>query len=256
MTVAEASRARFDSNRVFSRTFGLARRNFVSFGLLALIFNGVPWLVFVQFGPSFFARSGASEPTTNLVYFLVAFLSGTVLQGVLTLAAIEDLSGRPVSPGVALSVSLARVPQLLGAGILVMAGVIAGAMVFFIPGIMLAARWFVTTPVIVSENQGVFAAMGRSAHLTKGYRWHIFGLGLIYFIAVFVLTIVIKTIFDALSWNAAGGLAVVEFLRSLTSMLFELVKSVIATLGIAAVYFELRQIKDGVGVSEIAAVFD
>jgi hypothetical protein len=39
-------------------------------------------------------------------------------------------------------------------------------------------------------------------------------------------------------------------------LLVDSVVAIVSTVGVASIYFELRQIKEGVGVAEIASVFD
>jgi len=42
----------------------------------------------------------------------------------------------------------------------------------------------------------------------------------------------------------------------LVAAVIQAFEALISTVGVAAIYFELRRIKEGVGVSELASVFD
>jgi hypothetical protein len=101
--------------------------------------------------------------------------------------------------------------------------------------------------VLVVERRGVIASLRRSCELTKGYRWPIFGLALL-----------------ALAASAAFGAACGAFLdyetNYLRSLFFEwgfnvLLDAFFAVM-IAITYFDLKRIKEGTGIGEIAAVFD
>jgi hypothetical protein len=220
------------------------------------MFSGVPNFVFLQMGPTLFARTETGLGYYGLVLTVVTFLTGAVLQGVLTRASIDDLSGRRVSAGAALSVGLGLALPLVGLGAVVLAGVGLGALLLFVPGIMLAVRWAVAAPALVAENAGILGAMGRSAKLTENYRWQVFGLIAIYFIASWVVGTVVRVVLRAAIVSADPGAGSLISVWAVATTLLLTLKAMIATAGIAAVYFELRQIKEGVGITEIASVFD
>ncbi len=65
------------------------------------------------------------------------------------------------------------------ASILVGIGVVLGLIALIVPGIILAIMWHFFGYVIV-ENPGIgpIDAMRRSAEITRGHRWQLFGLGI------------------------------------------------------------------------------
>ena len=68
------------------------------------------------------------------------------------------------------------------ASILVGLGVIGGLILFIVPGIILAIMWHFFGYVIVQDPAtGPTDAMRRSAEITRGSRWQLFGLGLLLF---------------------------------------------------------------------------
>jgi len=256
MTVADGSGAQFDFGRVVSRTFGLIARNFVPFSILSAIFVGVPAVVASLIQPGLAGRDPGMTSLVAVLALLVSVLAGLVLQGALTRASIDDLSGKGVSVGTALSTGLGVLLPMLGLGIIVGLGIVAGSMLLLIPGIYLALRWAVAAPVLVVEKLGVFASIGRSAVLTQNHRWAILGLVVLYVILVFVLYIIVGLALPGATM-ALYGLTpetppafILIFL-----VVIQILTSMVATVGGAAVYFELRQIKEGVGVTELAQVF-
>lgn len=257
MTVTESQRPHFDFGRVVSRTSGLIGRNFVPFAVLSFIFAGIPSVVVMLIQPSLMAS--ASEPTLLLIVVyaaaIVSYLAGLVLTAALTRASVDDLSGKPVAIGNALSTSLPLILPMLGLGVLMILGIIAGLFLLIVPGIYLMLRWAVSAPVLVVERPGVFKSMARSASLTENHRWAILGLFVLFFVAVLVVQMIVVLMLP-------GGMAVAGYSTGMPSLLVivvmtivQIVTSMVATVGLAAIYFELRQIKDGVDVTELANVF-
>ena len=66
-----------------------------------------------------------------------------------------------------------------------------------VPGLMMAVAWIVAAPALVVERTGVFGAFSRSAQLTRGRRWVLFALGVIFFIAVFIVQQVLLSLVRA-----------------------------------------------------------
>jgi hypothetical protein len=105
----------------------------------------------------------------------------------------------------------------------------------------------------VVEQTEVFGAFTRSAELTRGNRWRIFGLFVIYFIA----TILVEAVLGVVGGVASvfGGPHAVLRLVLLTPLI-SVVTNLIGAVGAAVLYVDLRRIKDGVGADNLAAVFD
>jgi uncharacterized membrane protein YhdT len=256
MAVAEAG-ANFDIGRVIQRTIALVGRNFVPFFVLALVLTGLPALILqvaMPTDPTAIQKAPGVYFTSVMIGVLVSIATGVVLQGALTRAAIDDLSGKGVQLGSAVSSAVAIVLPLFGLGILVGLGVLAGAIFLIVPGIYLALCWAVSSPVMVVERLGVTASMQRSMQLTQNHRWAILGLVVLYVIAyMIVMAIVGAIVGGSMASFAEPAHPPLALLIVLT--LVGVVASVIGTVGAAAVYFELRQIKEGVGVEELARVF-
>jgi hypothetical protein len=77
---------------------------------------------------------------------------------------------------------------LVGASILAGIGIGIGFILLIIPGLILLTIWSVVAPVIVLERPGVFAAFGRSRELVRGNGWNVFGVIVIVFLAVVVIS--------------------------------------------------------------------
>ena len=132
---------------------------------------------------------------------------------------------------------------------------LVGPFTVSVPGVMLALAWMVAVPAEVVERTGVFGAFSRSAALTRNHRWSLLGLYAVYFILSLILTLTLLALtggFQAAAQVVSRGspalLAVMAVLH--------VIQSVIGSAGIAAIYYELRSIKEGIGPEALAAVFD
>ena len=128
-----------------------------------------------------------------------------------------------------------------------------GFMLLVVPGLWILAVLSVTMPAIVIDKAG-FGGFGRSAFLTKEYRWPIVGALIIMYICTMVISVIASFImgFFASLLPGAGGivlaLVVAGLLYSITYGL--------TGISISLIYARLREIKEGVSVDQLAAVFD
>lgn len=121
--------------------------------------------------------------------------------------------------------------QLLAVSVLFGLGVGIGFVLLIIPGLILLVIWSVVAPVTVLERPGVFAAFGRSREMVRGNGWNVFGVIVIVFLAVAVVSIAAGLI--------ASGLGSVG--RSLVQWGVNAVLAAIPALGASVLYFALRR---------------
>lgn len=248
---------KFDFGRVVGQTFGLIGRNFVLFFVLALIFVGLPQFV-VTYG-QIVIRDVRPELMTwiPIVGFIVSLVTTYILQGALTRAAVDDLSGKGVRLGAALGDGFAFFFPLFIVALLVGLGLMIGFLLLIIPGIILAVRWAVSAAVVVAEREGPTSAIGRSSELTAGYRWAIFGLLLLYIVLVYAVTIGLALAVRTFGGDAeAVAFDTIGVVYGVVSAISASLLTLISTVGTASLYFELRRVKDGVSVEDLAKVFD
>jgi hypothetical protein len=109
-------------------------------------------------------------------------------------------------------------------------------------------------PSFVIEQRGVFASFERSAELTRGSRGAIFGLFVLYFVAVLVVELVLGVFSNVTNVVTIGSFS--PLTRLVVLPLIQVVNALIGGTGVAVLYVELRRIKDGVGPRGLAAIFD
>ena len=258
MAMADSGGTRFDIARVASRTFELVQRNLVPFGTVAFIFAGLPYFILLMLQPQMMA---GGDPSSALPLVLggalISFLAAMVLQSALMRASVDDLSGKGVNLGAAIGTGLAVLLPVVGLGLLLGIGIAVGLMLLIVPGIYLALCWIVAVPVLVIERLGIVASIQRSTVLTQNHRWAILGLIILYVVILFVLQAIVGALVPGaaaamMGLPGEGGFPIVALVL-LT--IVQVVTSLIGTVGIAAIYFELRQVKDGIGVDQLAQVF-
>jgi hypothetical protein len=151
----------------------------------------VPWAVLIfilrvvtlpsattlQDGKIYLTSLNANANTYQLVSTL-----GSVLQSLILLIAIGASYrivlgrrlGHTASMGVAFGFAFQRAPKLLGVVICTAIAVLIGFICIILPGIYLAVAFTLAIPVLMAEDLGVFASMGRSMELLKHFWWHAF----------------------------------------------------------------------------------
>lgn len=196
------------------------------------------------------AVSGNGAVMLALVLQTVGFI---VAMAFLVKAAYDAKLGRPPRPAEYATGALGRILPLVVCSLVVLVGVYAGAILLVVPGLWVLAVWSVVVPVIVIERAGI-DALGRSAGLTKGYRWPIVGCTLLFAICTGVVSFAVSFVVSFVcSFLAGDALADVVALISQTAG--AAAGFGIYYVGIALIYARLREIKEGVPIETLAEVF-
>lgn len=263
MTTLEAVGGSFDFGRVVERTFRVIGDNLWTLAVAALVLFVAP--IVVVFGLAA-ALSAPLKTTTTLGSVtiggaLIVMIGGLMLQGVVIHAVISKLNGRPAGFDDLIKVGLRAVLPLFGLAIVSTFALTFGFVLLLVPGLILCVLWSVASPSLVIEKRGIFSSLQRSRDLTRGHRWAIFGLLVVYLILIFVLSTVgqmLSTAFLASKVQIASGpLSLISLiLATLLSALTNGLQSVLGAAGAASLYYELRSIKEGVAPNHVAAVFD
>ncbi|MEP3889614.1 MAG: hypothetical protein ABJN69_04050 [Hellea sp.] len=267
----QAPKPQFDVGRVINRTFGAIKNNFVSFFLASLIIMGVPTF-FIGLMPVFFSTGGMFDGDTvnqgffasfiamAVISFIVVMIGSVILQGALIYGAIADFNGRKAPFKECMSVALRYFFPLLILGILVGLGMVFGFILVIVPGVFIALGWSIAAPVLIVEGKGITDSISRSWDLTKGYKRWI----LLLFIILMVLSSIIGGVLGAFTFVAGdptevllgGGSPTFHILNSFFSALSQTFTTMISATGAAAIYYEIRQIKEGIGAESLADIFD
>ena len=262
---------------ILGRAFGILKRNVLPFVIITATFVVLPTAIggivlisvgsTLEFGGKFdFSGIGAGFVALGIFSALCYFLQfATLCHG-----TICDLRGSRATIGASMNWALGRLFPVTGIFFVVFfsyvvvfgvalsigfawtgiwgsgfVGIFPVALLFAVPIFWLLTMWWIAVPVTVTERVGVFASLGRSATLTHGHRRRVLAI----IVIVYTGNLVIDRLFSMLfKWAPYFSLA-----ASIAIM-------VVATAYIAVVtavcYHDLRVLKDGVGIDDIAKVFD
>lgn len=256
MATLSTSPVRFGAGSVLSRTFSVWARNAVPFGLLGLLVH-LPLVVIAWTGSPIFEAWWGGIAEIALRQGLSLLLTGLVAYGV-----VMHLRGAPVPVGRCLSVGLSQFFPVLGVGLLVVLWIILGYAALIIPGVIVTCMLWVAVPAAVLEKQPVREALRRSQVLTKGYRMAIFlvllALGIIGMtVGLGVYGMIVGTLlFDTGDVISEETLARVRTANVVVNLLDGVIFGPLAAVAAAVGYHDLRRTKEGVGVEELAKVFE
>ncbi|CAH2402243.1 hypothetical protein [Mesorhizobium escarrei] len=284
---------KFRIGRVFNNSFAVIGRNPGLLVGLAALFSALPALVLNFWNYRNFANLDFANPESmavtdpsavlgnssiSIAFGLIYFVLALLFQSSLVRATIEDLNGKRPAIGDCIQIALRCMFPTLGIALVVfltmifavvvtmfVAGLfipVFGAPIAFIafiallvPGIMLLLGVSVSIPVLIQERLGVFGSMSRSRALTKGSRWSLFGLLLILFLAVIAIQMAFALVFG-LAFALTGSLSTVGLIvGAIGSAVVSTVVSTVISVAIAVSYVELRQVKEGTGIDELAEIF-
>jgi len=239
---------------IISSSFSIMFGNIVKVFLLGFAGAFLGWIVTALFlGFGFASGSGEVAPADpgNFIFGVVAStVISLVIYGLVTALLIQlayDAKlGRSNTIGAYFSGAM---PAILPIALLsIVVGILAmvGAIALIIGALWVYAVFYVMAPVAVIEKGG-FGSMGRSSALTKEYRWPIVGLIIILAVLSFLLQLVGGFLVGIIGSPVVGGIVLA---------LFNGLAYGFGGIVIALVYARLREIKEGVDVDQIVAVFE
>jgi hypothetical protein len=250
-----------DIGRVFTDAFGALQQNLLTYTMLSLLFVVLPASA-VVFGLQQLVSRGFIASATPLGTFEISYLRSFLvsicyfaLQGALMsgMMASFDGGGRRLSFGQCLHAGLMNWPPLLGLGLVRGLAVLAGTVLFIVPGIILNMAWFVSSPARMLERQPLLASLTRSAELTRGHRWPIFGVSFILGILGFVIGVAVGFLVGFIA-GVLKSTGVVALPAQLVAI--PLVYMITYPLGAAVVVSVYRQLRGPSAEGEgLAAVF-
>lgn len=245
----------FDLGRVVQRTFSAIKQNAAVFFGAAAILVGVPSILSAVGQSAMLSGGEVSGVLMMMVGVVLNFVGLYLLQGMVVKAAVNGFNGKTTAFGDAFNVGVQNFLPLLGLAIVASFGMMLGFILLFVPGVILAVMWSVGSPAVVVEKRGVFASLQRSRELTKGYRWQVFGLLVIYVILSWIIGAAIGGLSLATGGTLTGGTPNL-MVNLITEPLVSILSGVVASAGVASLYYELRSAKEGVGSEELASIFD
>ncbi len=211
---------------------------FIAFGILCSL-PYIPGL----YDPSFEPKDLALAYFQIMVGLFEIFM-GIILLGIQTLACRDWHLKAKISWISILCEAGQQFPRILGSTIMFILAAGFSSAFFVFPGLMVAMSYICTLPVLLIERLPISKSFHRSAKLTKGNRWRIFGLFIVSYFIVLSLTFCLNMVINVLIGMPWSSLIV----HLLTPLLYALV-------GVSQVflYYDLREKKEGLDLEVLSA---
>lgn len=226
-----------------STALGIYVRNLVTFVLLCAMVLA-PWIVL----RILLRQSGVTVGGEALSTVLQSVL-GMVVTGALTYGVVQQMQGKPAGLGQLVSAGLSALGRVFVTGLVTGLIIGLGTVMLVIPGIIATVLLYVAIPVAVMEKAGVGDAMRRSAELTSGSRWAIFGAALL------VMLVSLGIVFLAGFLSATTSTDRFGSLPLWMEIGIPLVLTPLSATLSAVAYVMLRRGKENTDLEQIAAVF-
>ena len=161
--------------------------------------------------------------------------------------AFQDIRGQRFDLATSIRRGLARLLPVLATSVSTSIIIFVGLLLLVVPGLIFLTMFLVAVPACVVEGLGPVQSLGRSHALTKGYRWGIFA---VYIVPLLVLAIA-SFILQAIGAGIAGitGAAIASFIAVAVISPYQALVAIVA-------YHDLRSVKEGLDIEQLAAVFD
>ncbi len=266
MTAMASASLRLDAGRVVRSTLQVLGRDWPVFLGLSLVCSFAPRMLarWILFQPQVSGLGGGSligaAALAGGLTLAVQLLPTALLVGVIALRATAALTSERRPLGACLIQAARRAPVLAAASLMMNLGIILGLALLVVPGALIALAWCVALPAAALERGALTSAFRRSAELTRGHRGTILLLGLACAAAVVALALAVGVGLGAvaapLRTLAPEALGPGDPAAVIGGALGAMIAAVLTAAGGAALYHELRQLKDGGGAETLAAVFD
>lgn len=237
-------------------SFGVYARNFIGFTALALIIGLIELLFTIYSGANQVDEFGEVKFAgyQAMVMRLITLLTRSLTEATLIYGTFQDLRGQKAGVGACVAQGLTSIISVIFGSIVSSIGIGAASLLFLIPGLIVMTIWWVYVPAIVVERKGVFDAFSRSAYLTAGHRWGVFGL----IIIVILLSIAVTYISEMISyvvitmWPGVDAFLLFLVVNYVGGALIAAFGAVLVAVG----YYYLRAEREGIDADQIASIFD
>jgi MFS family permease len=205
-------------------------------------------LALIAFAPDFlFSLLVPKTSGVAIIGSILQIVCTSLADAAIIYGVVQELRGRGFTFAESLSTGFGRLGPVFGLSLVV--GILAGlgALLFLVPGLIVMTMFYVAIPACVAERLGVGDSMKRSAFLTKGNRWRIFGIVLIVILATMIVGGLVGVLVALV-----GGVTLVD----IALYPIQAIAGAFGAVVVGVLYYQLRVVKEGVDIETIAAVFD
>jgi hypothetical protein len=195
----------------------------------------------------FAQASSAAIAALDYLFAIFAIACLIIASAAISFGAAEAASGRSLSFGRSLGVALVRSPAIVALEALIWLGAAPGALLLAAPGLIVLCMSAVALPACLVESLGPIRSLTRSAFLTKGERWRVFGVLCPLFVASVALG---RTV------AFTAGLTLGALPALLIALAYYVVVGAFNSLVIGVLHAQLRVAEEGADVEPVVGVFD
>lgn len=178
---------------------------------------------------------------------LVGLLCGFLLHAALAYGVVRHLRGGHAGFVASLVHFAGYAVVVLAVSVIVTVATSIGFLLLIVPGVWLTIVLWVALPALVVERSGL-RAIARSAELTRGFRFPIFGLAVVLVAAQFVVGYLAGWIVSSIVTGAFLSWCAMQFVA--------VVMGGIYATAVAVTYHDLRVLKEGAGTRAVPAAFE
>ncbi len=183
---------------------------------------------------------------------LATSIVGVVGQAIITGAALDHLFHRRLDVAASFGTAFERLLPVFAFYLLSFLLFVAGLLLLVVPGIVVGLALTVGLPAMLEERLGVVDSMSRSRALTSGSRWRIL-----------VLILIGTMIYGGISALFGAPVALAGQESGVPRALLLAIDALVGTFGAlltgaftAALYAELRLVKEGTGGAALTGIFE
>lgn len=238
------------TSELLDRTFHVYRNNFLLFvGIMA-----VPQLIVLVLqlmrAVTLTGRPVERFDPLAIVAGVCSYIAIQISAAATVMAVSNIHLDRPVSIGVAFS--SARSSMFRVALITLAIGIAAGIGLIFliIPGIYLWLMWSLAIPITVLEGGGLNSSTTRSKVLTRGSRWRIFVIYVLFIVLAIIVGMIFQTPLGILAvslgrGNAQAAIALITAVSAVGNFISTSLVGPLATIALTLIYYDQRVRKEG-----------
>ncbi len=241
--------------RIIGDTFSVLYRKLH----IVLVLGFIPALIELKLGNLMNgASSGAEGDLETFSQILAVVLLSWTISSIVT-AAIVQMSydarlNRPMKLGRYIAATIRNLPAIVVLSVVASLLSTLGLALLVVPGLWLYAVYSVTVPAIVIEGSG-FRALGRSAELTRYYRWPVFLALALILLFVILITFVVVSVAPLTPVAFPAAIYIYFYVAPILEVAGSALSYGLVGIAVAMVFARLKEIKEGVGVGDLVEVF-
>jgi uncharacterized membrane protein len=234
---------------VFSRSWKMFGAHWIAYPAVVLL----AYAPLLAIGAAGGLMAAAGQRPTGLIVGaaiaagLLAFACLILAHAVIYVGVWREFGGGRFSFGQAIGAALRQSPAFIALTLIVWFLAMLAALLLIFPAVIVLCVYSVAFPACIVERLGPLKSMSRSAFLTRGNRWRIFGL----MVLLYLGTGILSQLLIGLAQNIAGAIFSLVVLLPVEGVVGAFVAVTIAVL-----YADLRIAREGVDIDHIARVFD